>query len=153
MSKLLESLVIECPYDLARHYLAASVASQAACGEDQPLPLTVAMPMPGVELSKIVAVTYATARDPKRKDQPWHIHWRADGGPYPEFDGELTVRAEATPSRARLELKGSYRPPGGVLGKAFDMAAGSHIASETAKAFLKRLGDDMEAHHRREVSA
>ncbi len=151
MSKLHESLVVECPYDFARHDLAARVASAAACGEDLPLSLTA--PLPGIELSKTVAVTYSTARDPKRSDQPWHIHWKADSGAYPQFDGELTVRAGETASKARLELHGSYSPPGGALGKAFDVAAGSRIASETAKVFLRRLGDDIEAHYRQHEEA
>jgi hypothetical protein len=86
-------------------------------------------------------------------EQPWHIHWKAESGSYPEFDGELTVRADWTYATARLELEGTYRPPGGALGKAFDLAAGARIAKDTAQVLLQRLGSDMEARYQRDEQA
>jgi hypothetical protein len=86
-------------------------------------------------------------------DEPWHIHWKPQAGPYPEFDGELTVRADETYESARLELTGSYRPPGGALGAAFDWAAGSRIASATAGALLARLGDEMKSRYEADEQA
>ena len=80
-------------------------------------------------------------------DQPWRIHWKPQAGPYPEFNGELTVRADETYKTSILELTGSYRPPGGALGAAFDWAAGSRIATLTAQTLLRQIADGMEARY------
>ncbi len=148
MSELSEIHIVRCPYNLAQHYLADSVGSQAATGKQTSLVLTV--PGPGVELTKDVMVSFGPATDPMHFDQPWHIHWKPQSGPFPEFDGELTVRADETYETSRLELKGSYRPPGGVAGAAFDLVAGGRIASTTAQALLRRLGDEMEERYHRD---
>ena len=145
MSQLSEVRVISCPYHLAQRYLADDVRGLAASGKESHLTLTISVP--GLELVKDVLVTFGPSVDPMHFDQPWHIHWKPQAGPYPEFDGELTVRADETYESARLELTGSYRPPGGALGAAFDWAAGSRIASATARALLARLGDEMKSRY------
>jgi hypothetical protein len=151
MSQLSECRVVRCPYNLAQQYLAESVGGRAASGEESLLTLTVSGP--GVDLSKDVIVTFSPAVDPMHFDQPWRIHWKPQAGPYPEFDGELTVRADETYKSSVLQLQGAYRPPGGALGAAFDWAAGSRIATATAQALLRRIGDGMEARYRRDELA
>jgi hypothetical protein len=151
MSQLLERHVVHCPYHLAQRYLADSVGARAASGAEGPLELTVSGP--GIELTKSVVAAFAPATDPMHFDQPWGIRWKPKAGPYPEFDGELTVRADETYESALLELRGSYRPPGGALGAAFDWAAGSRIATATARALLSRIGNEMESHYRRDEEA
>jgi hypothetical protein len=143
MSQISERRVVACPYHLAQGYLAHTVGSNVA----SPAPLTLSLPLPGAELEKEVIVTYDAAVDPMHFDQPWHVHWKPEAGPYPEFDGELTVRADETYSSSLLELRGSYRPPGGMLGAAFDAAIGSRIASATAQALLERLAREMESRY------
>jgi uncharacterized membrane protein len=106
-----------------------------------------------MELSKGVIVRFGSAVDPMHFDQPWRIRWKPQSGPYPEFEGELTVRADETYETARLELRGSYRPPGGIAGAAFDLVAGGRIASATAQALLRRIGDEMEAHYQHDERA
>ncbi|MGC1379433.1 MAG: hypothetical protein WA814_00260 [Candidatus Baltobacteraceae bacterium] len=145
MSSILERRIVRCPYHLAQRYLADSVESAAASAEPSPLTLTLAVP--GGELVKNVIVTFAPGVDPMHFDQPWRIHWRPQAGPYPEFDGELTVRADETYETARLELSGSYRPPGGAVGAAFDWAVGGRIAAATAQALLERLAEAMESRY------
>lgn len=151
MSQLFERRVVHCPYHLAQQYLGKTVGLRAESGEGSLLTLTVSGP--GFDLSKDVRVTFAPAVDPMHFDQPWRIHWKPHAGPYPEFDGELTVRADETYETSVLELQGSYRPPGGALGAAFDWAAGSRIATATAQALLRRIGDGMEANYRRDELA
>jgi hypothetical protein len=151
MSKLLVSLPIGCPYNLARQYLEESIGPRAASGEASPLKLTVSAP--ALHLSQPVTVTYGAAVDPMHLEQPWHIHWTPESSLYPEFDGELTVRADWTYATARLELAGNYHPPGGLVGEAFDFAAGSRIARDTALLLLQRLGGDMEARYQRDEQA
>jgi hypothetical protein len=145
MSELLERRVVRCPYHLAQRYLAQSIGSRAA--SQAPGPLTLTLSLPGAELVKEVVVAYGAAVDPMHFDEPWRIHWKPQAGPYPEFDGELTVRADETYESALLELKGSYRPPGGALGAAFDWAVGGRIAAATAQALLDRLGQEMETRY------
>jgi hypothetical protein len=98
-------------------------------------------------------VTFGAAVDPMHFDQPWRIHWTPESGLYPQFEGELTVRADETYETSRLELRGSYTPPGGIAGAAFDWVAGARIASSTARALLRHLGDEMEARYQRDEQA
>ncbi len=128
-----------------------SVRDLAASGKESHLALTVSVP--GLELVKDVTVTFGPS--PTRCTLTSHgsIHWKPQAGPYPEFDGELTVRADETYKSALLELTGSYRPPGGALGAAFDWAAGSRIARATARALLARIGDEMESRYKADEKA
>jgi hypothetical protein len=143
MSELLERRLVLCPYNLAQGYLAQNVGSRAGA----PGRLALTLSLPGAELVKEVVVTYDAAVDPMHFDQPWHVHWKAESGPYPEFDGELTVRADETYETCGLELKGSYRPPGSVVGSAFDRLVGNRIAHATAQALLERIGAELEARY------
>lgn len=87
-------------------------------------------------------------------DQPWKIHWKpASGGPYPEFDGELTVRYDEDYTTSILELSGDYRPPLGLVGALFDVIAGARIARATANELLGTLGDEMERRYNAEERA
>ena len=151
MTQLSERRVVHCPYHLAQRYLADNVRTLATSGKESHLTLTISVP--GLELVKDVLVTFGPSVDPMHFDQPWHIHWKPQAGPYPEIDGELTVRADETYRSAILELAGSYRPPGGALGAAFDWVAGSRIAGATARALLARLGDEMTSRYEADEKA
>jgi hypothetical protein len=149
MAELNETRDLQCPYHLAQGYLFQSLSGRAASGEATTLTLSV--PLPGVALRKDVAVTFGKGTDPMHFDQPWSVRWTpVGGGPYPDFDGELTVRAGEDYTAAVLELKGTYRPPGGVAGAAFDAVAGGRIAAATAQHLLEDVGNEMEARYRRE---
>ena len=151
-SKVYERYFLQCPYHLAQGYLARSVADRAESRE--PGVLTLRAPIAGADLSKNVVVTFATGSDPMHFDQPWKLHWTPEGGgPYPEFDGVLTVRADEDYTSAILELQGEYAPPGGAAGKLFDLALGSRIASATAQSLLKEIAVSMLEHYRRDESA
>ena len=151
MAELLESHIVLCPYNLAQGYLAENVGARAASGEQGLLTLTA--PAPGIELAKDVIVSFGSAVDPMHFDQPWRIHWKPQSGLYPEFEGELTVHADETYKTSRLELRGSYRPPGGIAGAAFDFVAGGRIARSTAQALLRRLGNEMETRYQHDEQA
>src|SRR5271156_3354802 len=52
------------------------------------------------------------------------IGWEPEGGgPYPTFSGSLSVSPESG-AYSRIDLDGSYVPPGGPIGAAFDAALG-----------------------------
>jgi uncharacterized membrane protein len=82
------------------------------------------------------------------------VRWRSlDAGPYPVFDGTL-VASPVDAGSCRLELCGSYAPPGGVAGAAFDALLGRGIAVEGARDLLARFKAGLEAEHARpEVAA
>lgn len=145
MSDFLERRVVRCPYNLAPRYLAEIVGARPSPG-----PLKLTLSVPGAQLVKDVVVTYEAAVDPMHFDRPWRVDWKPESGPYPEFDGQLVARADETYETSLLELSGSYRPPGGVVGAAFDRVLGSRIAHATAQALLERIGGEMEARYARD---
>ena len=61
-----------------------------------------------------------------------------DGGPYPAFTGILSV-AEDAAGWSRIEIDGTYSPPFGIAGAAFDAAIGHRIAQGTATELLGEL--------------
>jgi hypothetical protein len=72
------------------------------------------------------------------------IEWGPkDGGPYPHFSGTLTTSDEAV-GWSRLDLDGSYTPPLGPVGAAFDATLGHRIAVSTAIELLERLKGELE---------
>ena len=141
MSSLFYRRYIPVPYARAREYLHEQLDSLANSGEPQILRLAAAIPGDGgSKLYKDVVVTYAHATDPLHFDQPWTLRWHPQSGPFPDFEGELTVRADEDYTSAALELRGNYEPPGGVAGAAFDAIVGSRLASATARELLGEIG-------------
>jgi hypothetical protein len=61
-----------------------------------------------------------------------------DGGPYPTFAGTLSVAEDAI-GYSRIEIDGTYKPPFGIAGAAFDAAVGNRIAQGTAAELLAEL--------------
>jgi hypothetical protein len=151
-SQLNERRVVECPYHLAQQYLDYFLREVART--KKPDVVTLRVPVASSELTKKVEVTVAHGYDPMHFDHPWSLHWTPEGGgPYPDFDGELTVRADEDYTSSILELVGEYRPPGGALGAAFDWVAGRRIASATAQALLREIGNGMITEYRRDEAA
>jgi len=94
---------------------------------------------------------FAVAHDPMHFDEPWEISWQPQvGGLYPSFHGSLSIRASDTYENARLELHGSYEPPLGAIGKAFDNVLGKRIAEATGEHFLDEIASAIETEHRAE---
>jgi hypothetical protein len=151
MTALRHTKVVFCPYARAKTYLAQALEELA--DRSAPQTLTLRVPLPGGELAKDVVVRYGRAADPRHFDQPWTVHWTPKGGgPYPDFDGTLTVRSDERYSSSILELDGSYRPPFGSVGQLFDEAVGVHIAESTANVLLSEIAARMEARYRAEES-
>ena len=151
MSEIHEHRFLNCPYNRAREILADAVADAVDTGTGRTIRLT--LPVPGGEVTKDVVVEVKRGTDPTHFDQPWMLHWDPVGGIYPSFDGTLTVQAEDTYRTSRLALDGSYTPPGGAPGAAFDAVVGSRIAAATAQELLRRIGDALEQRYRTEEAA
>lgn len=97
----------------------------------------------GVE--KRVLVRYEPGRDPLQFDEPWNVYWTPEGGgPYPDFAGQLTVRADENFRGAVLELTGDYAPPLDATGQTLDMVSAAKIVSGTAKELLAQIARYLE---------
>lgn len=154
MTHIYERLFLRCPYVRAREYLREALETAADGKSVQILPLTAPLAFVPGTLEKNVLVRYERGRDPLHFDEPWNVYWTPDGGgPYPDFAGELTVRADESYRGAVLELTGDYAPPFGAVGRAFDMVIGAKIASATAKTLLRQIAASMEQRYRTEEAA
>ncbi|HTV93575.1 MAG TPA: hypothetical protein VMG98_12745 [Verrucomicrobiae bacterium] len=146
MAKLYQRRYLKCPYNRARELLAAEVEEAAGSGAQRRL--TLVIPAVGAEIGKDVTVSVGAAVDPRHFDEPWRLHWEPVSGPYPTFDGTLTIRADEDYTTSILELQGDYQPPLGAVGAAFNAVLGSRIAHETAREFLRKLGQSLESQYR-----
>ena len=153
MTHLSERHFIACPYGLAKIFLQAELTPVQ--GEVLEWTLHVAPPSPrGIDIAKDVEVTVSHAIDPMHFDEPWNVAWKPHGGgPYPSFAGTLTVRADEDWNVSAIELTGQYEPPLGVVGKAFDLLLGAHLATTTAEALLRDLGDRIIVRYKAEEAA
>jgi hypothetical protein len=147
MTQLTERLNLS-PDPRVREYLNRSVCQISDFQEPERVLLRV--PLAGVEgapaLQKEVTLEYRSDKGPA-DNRPWLVRWRADGGLYPSFDGKLALEFEGeTPV---LVLAGEYEPPLGIAGQAFDAVIGAHIASATAREFLRSIAEKMD--HERHV--
>lgn len=151
MSEIHEHRFLNCPFNRAREILAEALANAAEARTGRTLHLT--LPIPGGKITKDVVVEVKRGTDPTHFDEPWLLHWDPVGGIYPSFDGTLTVQAEENYRTSRLVLAGSYAPPGGVAGAAFDAVVGSRVAAATATELLRKVGDALEQRYQTEEKA
>ncbi len=101
------------------------------------VPLERRGPFAGLALEHDVAVTARKGRDDRNLNDVIRIAWEpVEGRAYPAFAGTLAVWAEGDPEKSFVELDGTYQPPGGLSGQAFDEAFGQSIARRTARALL-----------------
>ncbi len=146
MSKLYQSLPLACPYNRARELLAETLEPFVRSGEPWVLNLRAPVLGEGLDLGKDVVVTVGTATDPLHFDQIWSLNWHpTEGGAYPVFAGTISIRADQTYKTSLLELQGSYEPPFGAVGAAFDAVLGTRVASATARELLRTFGEKIES--------
>lgn len=73
------------------------------------------------------------------------VTWKPEhGGPFPTFNGFLSVEQDERYGSSSLLLAGTYEPPFGFAGKAFDAALGRRIATATAHELLHALRQEIE---------
>ena len=151
MSEIHESISVDVPFDRVPEFAERFLASITTKGGDAVIPLSVEVGDLVVEREARLAIV------PTRRYWGYEIMdigWEArGGGPYPSFEGSLTVRADEDYTGAVLELAGEYDPPLGAAGKAFDAVLGQRIAALTATEFLRTIGRQMETQYEREEEA
>jgi hypothetical protein len=143
MTKLRDAISVRCPVRCAPGYLTAYFDRQA---DDQGAGVTLMLHLPIVDVTvdrEVVATLTAPAGEwPKNRfDFSWGPK---SSGAYPVFNGHLDIEDDG-PARCRLVLSGSYRPPYGFAGKAFDAALGRRIAVATVRELLDTLRNELEA--------
>jgi hypothetical protein len=97
------------------------------------------------EIARDARVTLEPAHRPGDMTPRYSVHWRdAADGPYPHFEGTLTVAGDEDYSAFWLSLEGQYTPPGGIGGQIFDAVVGKRIAESTAGSLLAEIRDEIE---------
>lgn len=135
---------IDCDASQAEKLLPRYVALHR--GEDGIVRIPLRVPLqdfglPGaLAIERDVEVTIERRRDELNLNDEFGVEWRPiDDGLFPILHGRLTVWSEGDPQRSFIELAGTYEPPLGEFGEAFDTTIGHLIAQRTATAFLNDL--------------
>lgn len=118
-------------------------------GDTARLPLWIETAVPGLptplHLERNVVVTLQAQRIPGDMTPRYRAQWApAEPGPFPLFAGELTVENDEDYDAFWLVLKGTYEPPLGLVGAAFDAIVGSRIAAVCARNLLASIADAIE---------
>ncbi len=80
--------------------------------------------------------------DPVRRHDALLLAWRPPSPLFPDFHGAFTVRPKGR--GAWLRVQGSYEPPFGALGRAFDSLFGRRIARRTLEHLLRDISESAE---------
>ncbi|MFY9780041.1 MAG: hypothetical protein WAJ85_05960 [Candidatus Baltobacteraceae bacterium] len=159
MTKLSERMLMDAPLAQAGARVTSFFHLHTKQGEDAAqLPLRFNIDVPGLAkplaLSKTVVATFVPEHNPSDMVPRYRVTWTPkDGGPFPNFDGELYVDGDQDYDRFWLILEGNYSPPGGLVGEAFDAIAGHAIATATARDLLERIRSGVEAEFRKAEEA
>lgn len=130
------------PFDRAHEYLREGF--EKASTRLHEVQLVARVPATPLELSKKVLLQCDP--DPGNEGQSWLVRWTPEpGGFYPSFDGKLSVEKEESDGSTILELTGTYTPPLGAAGAAFDHVLGRSITSDTAHEVLINFAAEMKA--------
>jgi hypothetical protein len=155
MSDVNEFLIIDCPPGRAQSYLVKHFEDAAERHGKAVLPLTATIGQgtgAKVKITREALATIAPATVAGGLEYQVRIEWTpASKEPLPTFDGVFRVQWDEDYGKCRLVLEGSYEPPLGIIGKAFDAALGHKIAQETARSLLERLRTEIETARREEM--
>jgi len=151
MTQLNERAYVQAPYGRAPQYLKAYLESIGwRPGAPASLSLRVKardLGIPGeMSVARDVTAKLTPADDPTHLTKPLVVQWSpTGGGPFPTFNGALTISEDEDYGSCVLTLSGEYEPPLGAVGKGFDAVIGRHIAVATARRLLEEIRDGMEA--------
>lgn len=98
--------------------------------------------VPGdVALEKSAFVLAQPVRDDLNLNDDLAVEFAPSSAPawFPRFRGVLDVFPGEKPDETIVELTGSYEPPFGAAGKAFDAALGHLIAQRSIVSFLQQI--------------
>jgi len=153
MTQLNERAYVQVPYGRAAESLATFLGRLGwKTGSPTTLRLRVEagdLGAPGaISIARDVEARFDPIDDPRHLTKPMRVQWSpAGGGPFPMFEGSLTISEDEDYGTCVLTLSGEYDPPLGVVGKGFDAIVGRRIAIATARRLLEQIRDGMEAAH------
>jgi hypothetical protein len=133
-----------CPFSIAREY-AELYLKGAETGGPEAI-VSVPVPIPFLSLHRAVAMSYSVSADVTetgRGHDEVVLHWSTGARFLPDVRGAIRFRMAGLSTLVRIE--GSYRPPFGRFGGAFDKIAGAWIAKRTFGDLLKRICRSLEA--------
>lgn len=120
-------------------------ATHAATGRAQAIVSSLKVSVAGLDIGKNVVVR-VTGIHPRTEDEQvssraiqLDLEWQAETTPslFPSMRASLLASAFA--NETRLDLRGTYEPPGGVFGSAADHLLGRRIAEASIHRFLDEV--------------
>jgi hypothetical protein len=150
MTALRERLYVNCPFGKAPSYLNYYLDQLARTGVAEGAILRLEVPLSRFGIPTNLSVGRNVIAHFAPPDETYGLArtamtWRPeDGGPFPTFTGFLSVEQDERYDSSSLLLEGTYEPPFGVAGKAFDAALGRRIATATALELLHALRREIE---------
>jgi hypothetical protein len=149
VSDLHETIDVQCPPFYAMHHAERFFTVHRRDHTPGTLILRVdlsSLKMPGTsEARHEVRVTHERVEEDGRARL--RLSWDPRDQTVPQFAGTLSSR-EKDPGTTTLVLGGSYKPPLGVAGAAFDLVVGRKIAASTARALLADIKEFIESDYR-----
>ena len=143
MTALHVTVPVPCPPGQAQEYLERYFAEQSGDGNEAVIALRAPIALPGLpEIAPVrdCVVRAARTRIPGEMIPRYTVTWEsAGGGPFPKFSGSISIPNDEDYSSCFLALDGTYEPPLGPAGQAFDAALGRAIANSTGRDLLTRI--------------
>jgi hypothetical protein len=132
MSAITEKKLVHAPLASANLFLQALFANHTVPnGEGARIVLRVG------KAAQLVIVNLQPAHRPADMTPHYRVNWETESsGPFPIFNGELTIGADDDYNAFWLVLDGTYAPPGGVAGQLFDAVFGHRLAAASARSLL-----------------
>lgn len=144
MTTLREFVSIPCTVDDVRAFIPLYLETYRR--EDGVLRFPLRVPLEDFGLPEALSIERDVDFDVKLQRDVYNLNddfaltWKPSGGGlYPTFDERLIVWSEGSPEETFVQLYGTYKPPLGAPGIAFDTMIGHLIAQRTAHAFLTTL--------------
>jgi len=145
MTAIRERQYIKCPFNKAPSFLNNYIErlSRSIDPDGSILRLEVPLAALGIPSGLNIGhdvVAHFAAPDDSYGVQRIAVTWKPEGGgAFPTLTGFISVEQDERYGSSSLLLEGTYEPPFGVAGLAFDAAFGRRIASATAHELLHVL--------------
>src|ERR1700693_498917 len=138
---------VACPVSQAPQFLERFFADYAV-DDAAILALRVPIVLPGLPLLMLArdcVIRLARIHEKAAMIASYSVDWApVAGGPFPRFTGRISIPNADDYESCLIALDGTYEPPLGALGEAFDRTIGRAIAESTGRDLLQRIGTFIE---------
>jgi hypothetical protein len=158
MTRIKEEILVNCPPQRARDYLVGYLEElQRSEGGPATLRLTATMGSksgPHVTVERNATAIFSPLSSAGDLEFRVLVDWAPDSHePLPRFAGTFRLQWDEEFGNSRLVIEGSYEPPLGAVGRAFDAVIGHRIAQNTIRSLLEELRAVIEARYREDVGS